>query len=144
MVDYEMKAAGDKTKDPFCISSKWDLTSEAMEKAGLQANGTRYESGTLDRKMGTFNQRNRVNKDRSFKAFMVRFIMAMFGGVALIGPMLLMVLHKDRATDLATTSVAVFLFAVIIAVYSNAAPEVIVGTVAAYAAVLVVFVGTLQ
>ena len=48
------------------------------------------------------------------------------------------------ATKLATTSVAVFLVAAFTAVYSTAPPEIIVSVVAAYAAVLVVFVGANQ
>ncbi|KAI0436542.1 hypothetical protein F4803DRAFT_541892 [Xylaria telfairii] len=143
MVDYNLKAAGDRDKDPFCISSKWKLTRQPMEDAGLRVKEDIYHTGTLDAYIGVFKQRNKVNRDRSWKAFTLRLSMAVFGGVALIGPMLLMVLHNDMATDLATTSVAVFVVAIIISVYSTATPEGIVGTIAAYAAVLVVFVGTL-
>jgi cell division protein FtsW (lipid II flippase) len=91
-----------------------------------------------------FGQRNRINKDRSTKALLGRFIMALFGGVALVGPMLLMVLHNDLATTLSTASIAVFLFAAVVAFGSAAPPEVLVGAVAAYAAVMVVFVGAKQ
>jgi len=55
----------------------------------------------------------------------------------------LMVYHKDLTTSTATTSVAVIIFAVIMSLYTDATPEVVVGAVAAYAAVLVVFVGTI-
>ncbi|KAI8951208.1 hypothetical protein F4801DRAFT_304588 [Xylaria longipes] len=144
MVDYSMRAAGDIDKDPFCISSKWSLTGNAMKNAGLTEKKERYQHGTLDKHIGIFKQRNKVNRDRSWKAFILRFSMALFGGIALIGPMLLMVLHKDMTTDLATTSGAVFIVAIIISIYSTATPEGIVGTIAAYAAVLVVFVGALE
>ncbi|KAI1081486.1 hypothetical protein F5B20DRAFT_579349 [Whalleya microplaca] len=143
MVDYEKKAAGDQTKDPFCISSEWSLVRRAMNDASLESIDE-YSHGNLDLIIGAFNQRNRINKERSFKAFIVRFATAMSGGIALIGPMLLMVLHKDTATDLATTSFSVILFAFFMAIYSNGSPEAIVGIVASYAAVLVVFVGTLE
>lgn len=68
-------------------------------------------------------------------------MVALLGGIALVGPMLLMVLHNDQTTKLATTSVAVFLVAAFMACYSKASPEIVVSVVAAYAAVLVVFVG---
>lgn len=143
MAGYEARAGGDPSRDPFSISSKWKLTSEAMENAGLKKQGV-YASAGLEAQVGPFSQRNRVNRDRSLKEFLRRFTMALFGGVTLVGPMLLMVLHKDRTSDLSTTSVAVFFFAIVVAYYSDATPEAIVSAVAAYAAVLVVFVGTLQ
>jgi hypothetical protein len=100
----------------------------------------KYTNATLEGMLETFSQRTRLVKDRSLSAFLRRFSAALFGGITLIGPMLLMVLHKDKATDLLTTSVAVFLFAIVVAYFSDAAPEMIVSIVAAYATVLVVFV----
>lgn len=144
MVEYGRKADGDLTRDPFCITSKWELVSEAMNNAGLLEKGGIYHFGSLDRKIGLFKQRNQMNRDRSWREFTLRFSIAIFGGLALIGPMLLMVLHNDLVTALTTTSVAVFLISVVISIYSTAAPEGVVATIAAYAAVLVVFVGTIQ
>jgi hypothetical protein len=68
--------------------------------------------------------------------------MALFGGVALVGPMLIMVLYKHLLTSLLTTSIAVFVFSLFLATFSTGSPETVLGAVAAYAAVLVVFVGT--
>ncbi len=119
MVAYNQKARGTQSRDPFCISD-----------------------GTLIAK--AFGQRSRANKDQRLKAFLQRFAAAMFGALTLIGPMLLMVLHKDRATDLSTTSVAVVIVASVLAWGTEASPETVVSVVAAYTAVLVVFVGTLQ
>lgn len=56
--------------------------------------------------------------------------------------MLLMVLYKHLLTSLLTTSIAVFLFALAMAIFSTGSPETLLAAVAAYAAVLVVFVGT--
>ena len=72
-----------------------------------------------------FGQRKSVN----FKSLLGRFVTALFGGVARVGPMLLMVLHNDR-----TTSAAVFLVVVFVAACSTAPPEIIISVVAAYAA----------
>jgi len=64
------------------------------------------------------------------------------GGLSLIGPMLLMILRTDRLTALITTSVSTMLFALVVAKFAeeSSSPE-IMGITAAYAAVLVVFVG---
>ena len=72
-----------------------------------------------------------------------RLFMAMFGGVALIAPMLIMTLHPSRNVSLVTTSLATFIFALILAVgATNSAGKDVLAATAAYAAVLVVFVGT--
>ena len=81
---------------------------------------------------------------RSQKAALTeRIIMAMFGGVALITPMLIMTLHPSTNVSLITTSLATFIFALILAfgATESAGKDVLAAT-AAYAAVLVVFVGT--
>ncbi|KAJ5629702.1 hypothetical protein N7528_003359 [Penicillium herquei] len=71
-----------------------------------------------------------------------RIFMGVCGGVALIAPMLLMVLHKTQATTLATTSVATILFALMLALLGkDLRGQDVLAAVAAYAAVLVVFVG---
>ena len=77
------------------------------------------------------------------QAFIQRIIMAMFGGLALIGPMLIMTLHPSRNTSLITVSIATFLFALALAfIAKDSSGKDVLGATAAYAAVLVVFVGT--
>jgi len=72
-----------------------------------------------------------------------RLAMAFFGGIALIGPMLIMVLQPSRNTCLITTSVATFLFATLLALGArDSTGKDVLAATAAYAAVLVVFVGT--
>jgi hypothetical protein len=72
-----------------------------------------------------------------------RFVMALFGRVALIGPTIIMTLHSTRNTCLITTSVATVLFAVTLALGdSDSSGKGVLAATAAYAAVLVVFVGT--
>lgn len=68
--------------------------------------------------------------------------MGLLGGLALITPMILMVLHKDTLTSLLTVSVATLVFPFLVAVYSHHRPLELFGVTAAYAAVLVVFVGS--
>ncbi|KAI0146114.1 hypothetical protein GGR57DRAFT_506632 [Xylariaceae sp. FL1272] len=155
--DWELMATyasgrGAHTKnDPFRISSQAPLIEEAMLSADLVEkdktqqvvvrNHGEYGKGTLQTKAGTFQPRFRHNEERSKRALVKRFGIALAAGIALIAPVLLMVLHKDLTTALATTSVATFLLAAFVAGFSNASPEALMGAVAAYTAVLVVFVG---
>jgi hypothetical protein len=67
--------------------------------------------------------------------------MAAIGGAFLIGPMLLMVLHKTLLTTLLTSSICVFAFGLLMAMFLEKPFDVLSAT-AAYAAVLVVFIGT--
>jgi hypothetical protein len=80
-------------------------------------------------------------KSRSkLQAFWTRFYMAMFGGIALIGPLILMVMKTDLVTALVTVSLSVFLALAIF--FTDVNPEAVLASVAGCAAVLVVFVGT--
>ncbi|KAL2153734.1 hypothetical protein VTH82DRAFT_4889 [Thermothelomyces myriococcoides] len=75
--------------------------------------------------------------------FRGRTMMAVIGGAFLVGPMWLMMLHRNLYTSLVTTTVCVAVFGLIIALFLEKPMEVLSGT-AAYAAVLVVFVGGLS
>jgi len=85
-----------------------------------------------------------VKHEENRAGFILRFWFGMAGGIALIGPMLLIILHDDRTTALATASVATLLFALAMASYHepDASPLAVVGATASYAAVLVVLVST--
>jgi hypothetical protein len=71
-----------------------------------------------------------------------RLLMGIIGGIALIGPMLLMVLHRDLDTSIITASVATFIFASGLTGVKSLAGKDVLAATAAYAAVLVVFVGS--
>jgi hypothetical protein len=88
------------------------------------------------------NREIRLEREKE-NAFWERLWMGGFGGTALIGPMLLMVLRRDSHTSIITASVATFLFASFPAVAVRILEgKDVLAAVAAYAAVLVVFVGT--
>jgi hypothetical protein len=75
--------------------------------------------------------------------FNERLWMGAFGGIALLGPMLLMVLQPSRTTSLSTVCVATILFTLILAfIAKNLKGQEVLAATAAYAAVLVVFIGT--
>lgn len=85
--------------------------------------------------------RGEINKHEARERFLQRVGMAAIGGAFLIGPMLIMVLHESRVTSLVTSSVCVAAFGLVVVVYLEKPFDVLSAT-AAYAAVLVVFVGT--
>ncbi len=79
---------------------------------------------------------------RYTEALYARLIMALGGGFALVVPMLIMVLHPTLLTTLLTTSCFVLAVGVCLAVVMiDSEPKDIIACTAAYAAVLVVFVG---
>lgn len=81
-------------------------------------------------------------KDEELVAYMERLGMALIGGVFLIAPMLIMVLHPGLVTSLVTTSVFVFAFSMVMSLpFFLKAPFDVLSATAAYAAVLVVFIG---
>jgi predicted neutral ceramidase superfamily lipid hydrolase len=92
---------------------------------------------------GTFLEDEKLRRKRKSEAFSRRLFMAAFGGAALIAPMLIMTLHPTKVTNLVMASAFVMVVAVLLAyVMTEATPQDIIGATAAYAAVLVVFVGS--
>ena len=88
------------------------------------------------------DQKGREERSQK-RAFTQRIVMALFGGAAVIAPMLIMTLHPSRNTSLITVSLATFFFALLLAIVAkDSAGKDVLGATAAYAAVLVVFVGT--
>ena len=73
---------------------------------------------------------------------LARFTVAITGGLSLVVPMLIMSINQNLIKSLMTTSVAVVLFAGLVSVVFSASNAETLGITAAYAAVLVVFVGT--
>ncbi|ETS74498.1 hypothetical protein PFICI_14364 [Pestalotiopsis fici W106-1] len=82
-----------------------------------------------------------VNCETIFwEGFFQRMLLAILGGIFLVGPMWLMVLHNTLYTALITTTVCILIFGVLMAL-SLTKPMDVMASTAAYAAVLVVFVG---
>ena len=72
--------------------------------------------------------------------FRRRFFMALFSGLALIVPMLIMAIHNSLTKSLITSSLFVLAFAFVLALEISKESDIVLLT-AAYATVLVVFVG---
>ena len=73
---------------------------------------------------------------------LARFIVAITGGLSLVVPMLVMRLDEHLTKSLITVSVAVILFSALTSLMFKASNVETLAATAAYAAVLVVFVGT--
>ncbi|KAF3011355.1 hypothetical protein E8E14_007893 [Neopestalotiopsis sp. 37M] len=75
-----------------------------------------------------------------WKGFFERMLLAILGSIFLVGPMWLMVLHNTIYTALITTTACILIFGFAMAL-SLTKPMDVMASTAAYAAVLVVFVG---
>lgn len=84
-----------------------------------------------------------VRQERVARRFGMRnrLIAAGCGGLSLVVPMLIMAIKPSQVKTLVTASVAVLLFSFGLAWKSSARVEMLLATTAAYAAVMVVFVG---
>ncbi|KAF4883547.1 hypothetical protein CGCF415_v006450 [Colletotrichum fructicola] len=76
-----------------------------------------------------------------YRGFKERIVIAATGGAFLVGPMWTMVLNGGLYTSLISTTAFVTGFGILMAYFLNESKDVLAST-AAYAAVLVVFVGT--
>ncbi len=70
-----------------------------------------------------------------------RFIFAIFGGLAIVVPAMVIAVDKAPPKTLAVVSVSIFTFSLAVAVFSTVSPEYLLGATAAYSAVLMVFMG---
>ena len=136
------------------MAQKWEETrqlgtnptmEQRMAKLTAVINGAagdqRHEPRDKDKWKMLKAPRHIGNKKETFELFMQRLLMAAIGGAFLVGPMLVMVLHRSVLTSLLTASLCVVAFGLTMAIYLEKPFEVLSGT-AAYAAVLMVFVGT--
>ena len=106
--------------------------------------GTKPDAAGIQRSLdlGFFNEEIKAQLAEIFnsKQRILRFAFAAVGSVALIGPMIIMTLHGGRNTDLLTASIAVLIVTAGLT-FVNIDPVNVLLYSAAYAAVLVVFVG---
>lgn len=85
--------------------------------------------------------RKEMTRKQWTEGFLRRIVSSVIGGAFLVVPMWLMISLNSQRASLITTTVFVFMSG-IVASYSLENPLAVVSTTAAYAAVLVVFVGT--
>lgn len=117
-------------------SSRNGLQSEKLRRVASQhVWEKRDEFSTI---CGTRNENERMAQLNDFQR---RLLAAAIGGVFLIGPMWVMVLVNSSLTSLLVTTFSVTFFGLVMASSLKDHKDVTAST-AAYAAVLVVFVGT--
>ncbi len=126
---------GERTVDDFVLHNV--LANVATDDLGVPIPVT----GPWEEKSQPIGGTRNENVARSWaKGFYSRIAMAALGGFLLVGPMWLMVLHNTLYTCLITTTVFVAVFGLLMARFLEKPMDVMSAT-AAYAAVLVVFVG---
>lgn len=139
-----------QSHDPFYITGERFVERQMMQVAmdGMEneadplrwaKSANRWETA-LDRPEPVGGTRGGNYWKAWVKGFQQRVSVAAVGGAFLIGPMWLMVLHRTLYTALVSTTVFVALFGLIMALWLDKPMDVMSAT-AAYAAVLVVFVG---
>lgn len=89
-----------------------------------------------DRTRPAFEQTRKFENYSNVMNFNKRLGMALFGGLVLILPMLIMVLHPRKTKSLITSSIFTMAFALVQAFWADAKTDLVLST-AAYAAVLV-------
>ncbi|RYP51521.1 hypothetical protein DL768_003163 [Monosporascus sp. mg162] len=133
-------------RDPFLVSGERKIDSYVIHSIvdDLRKDGFKHPipvDGPWEADSQPIGGTRNDNVAKSWiNGFKKRIAMAAVAGLFLIGPMWLMVLHNTLYTSLGSTTGFVTAFGIIMALYSEKPKEVMSGT-AAYAAVLVVFVG---
>jgi hypothetical protein len=141
-----------RRKDPFIVTSKRQIDNlvfrSVLSKIDPSLRPTHsqvLEKKTLLNPLESKNEPIGSTRLKAFEAaclknFVSNFGMAAVGGGFFVAPMWLMVLHNTVYTTLASTTVCVSLFRVVM-IWRLAGPIGVLSITAAYAAVLVVFVG---
>lgn len=70
------------------------------------------------------------------------FVIALIGGVSLVVPMVALIYISSMTMKIVAISVSILAFAAMLAVFTKAKNQELLAATAAYAAVLVVFVGS--
>lgn len=151
--DYDfMLSCEGRSVDPFIVTSLGHLQARILrfelrnvpEAQRRGAAGEDWDHVNFAKpKIQDEPTRREYNQELQFKAFARRLAMAVGGGLFLIAPMWLMVLKQDLYVALGSTTGFVLVFALTMAwLLKTEAIVMVMTSTAAYAAVLVVFVGT--
>lgn len=149
--------------DPFRLTSQDRLGFILFKRIGLFANRGLGPSGDAndearsrlhiqhkrawDRNRNILPEFSRTQRSQrtEHQRFWGRLSLGVLGGLAILVPVLVMALVNTLTTSLVVTCVATLLFAVVLSLPlygGDVDGQTVLGAVAAYAAILVVFVGT--
>lgn len=123
--------------DPFLLSTAKAMDCKLLEDAGLAFGDPRKKLTQSAPDRLAFTKRDSFAQ-RGFQ----RLLMAVLGGLAIIAPFLIMMLVSGQLTRLLVTCLFMVAFAVGATLGSELGPDRIALVTAAYAAALMVFVGT--
>ena len=112
MEKYSARANGKHEKDPFFISTRSFLQQKILRRSNL-LDRRDYVAKDEDQPELPLSSRPGLRMLHDTEEFIMRFASAIFGGLSLVGPMILMGLQKDILTSLLTVSVSVLLFALL-------------------------------
>lgn len=153
--DYIKTCVDRRHRDPFVLSSSRKLEAQflklELEHVPVDCRRSKGEWSRVNFCEPIYSDhitRGSLSKEEKFQQTLQRLGMAIVGGAFLIGPMWLMVLRNELYTTLITTTAFVFGFALVISIVptfvdgATLGMEAVMSVTAAYAAVLVVFVGT--
>jgi hypothetical protein len=148
MQDYDyVHSCVKRPNDPFVVTSSRLIDRIIIQHALSKIRSSPHEGAKFTVDLSPETEANPIGGTRlkafeeaRLKLYASNFSMAAIGGGFLIAPMWLMVLHNTIWTTLSTTTVCVLFFGALMSWQLNGPIEVLSAT-AAYAAVLVVFVG---
>lgn len=153
MRDYDfMNACSSRKSDPFLATGERWIDNTVLDLAMASTKDDAFCNLTFTEVISVEpwraeddgspigGTRSANTRAASFAGFQRRLLIAAFGGIFLLAPMWLMVLHNTMYTSLVSTTVCVVVFGIIMSCWLEKEIDVMSST-AAYAAVLVVFVG---
>jgi hypothetical protein len=152
MTEQEAEARRNDQPDPFNISTQNELgqyllrpliDQQLAERPLEQQLWPPVDQGELQKGKNILplKARGAANNAARLRLMVTSLVTGIIAGLGLILPMLIMVLSGGLATTLIISSAATILFAGGLAFFTDMRPEGVMGAVAAYAAVYVVFVG---
>ena len=129
-----LECASYHEKDPASIAMITKMSASLFEE--LADLSRSHEAAQIDKAQNTKAKHRK-------RRLLNRMAMATFGGLTLIVPMLIMVMDPRKLTTIVTTSVFTLAIGLILAFWMDEAESKdMIAATAAYAAVLVVFVGS--
>jgi hypothetical protein len=130
---------GLSTPDPLRSVLKYILPRRLVEEDPENWGGKKGPVGDPESKPARDNETQIISPfvDRT-----ARFLIAIFGGLLLMGPMIAMSLVTVQNNRIIIASVFVFAFSVFLSFISGASNQEVLAGSAAYAAVIVVFIGS--
>lgn len=134
-------------KDPFKIKTDWTIQRKILRQTGLLDLVLKHPNSDLpicrdeDKPKLIGGSRFAANKYLTVRQRWERLLHAFGGGLALVVPMIIMVYVPGTEASIITTVGFIFIFGLIIALFSTLSANDVLSVTAAYAAVLVVFVG---